>query len=244
MTESHDEHAKPHHRRRRRRRRGRRSGQTDNPATQTSGVPGDQLSSPRRRSRAGGRNCGKPSTVHEVSAGGLVVDGVDHDEQLALIIGHMDRRGRVRWTFPKGHIEVGERTEQTAVREIAEETGIRGDVLAALGSVDYWFRAEHHMVHKTVHHYLLRFLDGELSTSDHEVCDAAWVPLTELASRLAHADERELADVALRLIETLRTQGPAALPRLPHSTPRRQPQTHSIARRPGRDSAARPADHG
>jgi 8-oxo-dGTP pyrophosphatase MutT (NUDIX family) len=151
---------------------------------------------------------------------------------MAVVIGTPDRRGRIRWSLPKGHIEVGERAEETAVREIAEETGIRADVLAALGSIEYWFRAEAHMVHKTVQHYLLSFRDGELTAAnDHEVADVAWVPIDELPSRLAHADERRLAKKAADVITKLRSQGPAALPPLPHTSPRRRPQTHSIARR-------------
>jgi len=170
--------------------------------------------------------------VHETSAGGLVVDGLDgpRGTQVAVIIGHINRRGRTLWSLPKGHIEQGERAEQTAVREIAEETGVQGDVLAALGTIDYWFLTEDRRVHKTVHHYLLRFRGGELSDSDHEVGEVAWVPLEELPSRLAHADERRLAEVAAELIETLHTHGPAALPPLPHSSPRRRGQTHSHPR--------------
>ena len=88
---------------------------------------------------------------------------------------------------------------------MAEETGIRGDVLAALGSIDYWFVTEGRRVHKTVHHYLLRFLGGELSDEDLEVTEVAWVPLSELPSRLAYADERKLAAIATRLIEDMNT---------------------------------------
>jgi ADP-ribose pyrophosphatase YjhB (NUDIX family) len=166
-----------------------------------------------------------------------VVDGLDRETQLALVIGRANRRGRMVWTMPKGHIEIGERAQETATREIAEETGIRGDVLASLGCIEFWFRAEERVVHKTVHHYLVRFLDGELSTLDHEVEQIAWVPLDELASRLAHADERRLAEVAEQLIEIYRTKGPGALPPLPHSSPRRRPQTHSIAGRHSRGQA-------
>ncbi len=80
-------------------------------------------------------------TVHETSAGGLVIDGIDgpRDAQVAALIGRVDRRGRLLWSLPKGHIELGETAEQTAIREVAEETGIRGSVLAALGRIDYWF---------------------------------------------------------------------------------------------------------
>jgi len=57
---------------------------------------------------------------------------------VAALIGHFDRRGRIHWTMPKGHIEVGETAEQTALRGRRGKTGIRGKVLAALGSSDYW----------------------------------------------------------------------------------------------------------
>lgn len=171
-------------------------------------------------------------TVHETSAGGLVIDGLDgpKEGQVAALIGRTDRRGRMLWSLPKGHIEKGETAEQTAIREVAEETGIQGSVLAALGSIDYWFVTEGRRVHKTVHHYLMRFLGGELSDEDIEVSEVAWVPLTELRSKLAYADERRLATVADELIDKLHTEGPAALPPLPHSTPRRRGQTHSHTR--------------
>lgn len=197
---------------------------------------------PRRRGRRRRPNrpsSDRPRTVYEYSAGGMVVDGLDRDKQVAVLIGHVDRRGRTLWTLPKGHIEVGERAEEAAIREIAEETGIRGDVLAPLGSIEYWFRAESHIVHKTVQHYLLRFLDGELCCGDHEVGEVAWVALEELPSRLTHTDERRLVEVAAQLIEKLRTHGPAALPPLPRSSPWRRPQTHSVARRHSPDDQTR-----
>jgi 8-oxo-dGTP pyrophosphatase MutT (NUDIX family) len=163
----------------------------------------------------------------------LVVDGLDDPQrgQVAALIGRVDRRGRMLWSLPKGHIEVGETAEQTAIREVAEETGIHGDVLASLGSIDYWFVTEGRRVHKTVHHYLLRSRGGELSDNDLEVSEVAWVPLDQLTSRLAYADERRLAEVADALIQTLHTHGPGALPPLPHSSPWRRRQTHSSTRR-------------
>ncbi len=140
--------------------------------------------------------------MRETSAGGLVVDGLGgpHDKLCAALIGRTDRRGRLLWSLPKGHIEQGETAEQTAMREVAEETGIRGSVVASLGSIDYWFVTEGRRVHKTVHHYLMRSLGGELSDADIEVTEVAWVPLSELDSRLAYADERKLAEIAGQLI--------------------------------------------
>ncbi len=212
-----------------RRRRGRRRGKRAAAPTDTVIKSGSDTDGQTKNRRSADRL----RTVHETSAGGLVVDGLDDPQgsQVAALIGRIDRRGRMLWSLPKGHIELGETAEQTAIREVAEETGIKGDVLASLGSIDYWFVTEGRRVHKTVHHYLLRFLGGELSDHDLEVSEVAWVPLDELPSRLAYADERRLAEVAGELIETLHTHGAAALPPLPQSAPWRRRQTHSRTRR-------------
>ncbi len=108
------------------------------------------------------------------------------------LIGKHDRRGRLVWSLPKGHIEAGETLEQTAQREVAEETGITGEVLHRLGTVDYWFMFRGKKIHKTVHHFLLRRISGELCDRDVEVVEVAWVPLADLPHRLAYPDERRL----------------------------------------------------
>nr|MBA3800095.1 NUDIX hydrolase [Geodermatophilaceae bacterium] len=136
--------------------------------------------------------------VDETSAGGLVVDA-ERDVPAAALIGRIDRKGRLLWSLPKGHIESGESPEDTAVREVAEETGIVGEILAPLGVIDFWFVADGRRVHKTVHHFLLRAVGGVLSDEDIEVNEVAWVPLSELSGRLAYADERALAERAPRL---------------------------------------------
>ena len=129
--------------------------------------------------------------VEETSAGGLVVrirpGGAD-----AALIGRLDRRKRLVWSMPKGHVEEGETAEMAAVREAAEETGIASRVLAPLGVIDFWFVAEGRRIHKTVHHFLLEATGGELSDEDVEVEEVAWVPLEELPTRLGYADERRL----------------------------------------------------
>jgi 8-oxo-dGTP pyrophosphatase MutT (NUDIX family) len=140
--------------------------------------------------------------VEETSAGGLVVDGIDHHARAALI-GRLDRRGRLRWSLPKGHVEAGETNEDAAVREVAEETGITGRVVAPLGTIDFWFVADGRRVHKTVHHFLLLASGGELSDEDIEVEEVEWVPLGQLAERLAYDDERRLMEqVPALLAET------------------------------------------
>ena len=116
-----------------------------------------------------------------------------------MLIGRLDRHGKLLWSLPKGHIEDGETVEQTAMREVKEETGISAQVLRPLGTIDYWFVAERRRVHKTVHHFLLESTGGELSDEDVEVTEVAWVPLTELETRLAYADERKLVRKAKEL---------------------------------------------
>jgi ADP-ribose pyrophosphatase YjhB (NUDIX family) len=137
--------------------------------------------------------------VDEFSAGGLVVD-LAGDVPRGALIGRTDRQGRLLWSLPKGHIEAGETAEQAAVREVEEETGIAGEILAELGTIDFWFVAEGRRIHKTVRHYLLRRVGGELSDSDVEVDEVAWVPLSEIRGQLAYPDERGLVDTAGRLL--------------------------------------------
>lgn len=127
-------------------------------------------------------------TREETSAGGLVVD----DRGRAAIISRRNKRGRVVWSLPKGHLEQGETLEQAAIREVSEETGIIGRVLAPLGVIDFYFTADAQRIHKTVHHYLLRAEGGELSRDDIEVDDVAWIALEELDQTLSYADERAL----------------------------------------------------
>jgi hypothetical protein len=67
-------------------------------------------------------------------------------------------------------------------------------LLAPLGTIDFWFIAEGRRVHKTVHHFLLEAASGQLSDADAEVVEVAWVPLPDVAARLAYADERRLLE--------------------------------------------------
>jgi 8-oxo-dGTP pyrophosphatase MutT (NUDIX family) len=137
--------------------------------------------------------------VEEFSAGGLVVDLAGEIPRGALIA-RTDRHGKLLWSLPKGHIEPGETPEQAAVREVEEETGIAGVILAELGTIDFWFVADGRRIHKTVQHFLMRATGGELSDADIEVTEVAWVPLPEIARQLAYPDERGLVDTAGRLL--------------------------------------------
>ena len=142
----------------------------------------------------------------ETSAGGLVLSGlaeavgpngdVDLSKIYVALIGRLDRRGRLLWSMPKGHVEPDESQHATAEREVWEETGVAGKVIGELGTIDYWFISEGVRIHKTVHHHLLRFVDGHLNDEDPEVTEVTWLPVNQLIERLAYADERRLARLA------------------------------------------------
>lgn len=138
--------------------------------------------------------------VEEVSAGGLVIDRSGGTVRAALIARH-DRKGRLIWSLPKGHLEPGETEQQAAVREVAEETGITGTVVAELGVIDFWFVTGTRRVHKTVHHFLMDRTSGELSVEDAEVVDVAWIPIEDVRGMLGYADERGLLERAHELLE-------------------------------------------
>ncbi|MGO1320554.1 MAG: NUDIX hydrolase [Galactobacter sp.] len=168
-----------------------------------------------QRSRAAGRQSSTsrsgpssqlPSvpTVDEVSAGGIVIDP-DSDDAAVAIIARYNRGGRLEWCLPKGHPEGQENHNEAAIREVEEETGIRGQIVAKLGSIDYWFSVPQYRVHKTVHHFLMIATGGELTTEkdpDHEAVDVAWVPLAQLPKRLSFPNERRIANLAREVIVT------------------------------------------
>ncbi len=122
------------------------------------------------------------------------------DPLVAALIGRLDRRGRLMWSLPKGHVEPGETREQAAIREVAEETGITGHILVPLGAIDFWFVADGRRIHKTVHHFLMERTGGELSADDAEVVEVQWVPLADISGKLAYADERRLMEAVPDLL--------------------------------------------
>jgi 8-oxo-dGTP pyrophosphatase MutT (NUDIX family) len=135
----------------------------------------------------------------EFSAGGVLVRPED-GRWLMAAIRPAGRRQDV-WALPKGRIDEGESGEQTALREVFEETGARGSSLGKLGDIRYWFHWEGERVFKVVSFFLLRYEDGELGDIPdefrHEIDEVRWMPLDEAQERLTHKGEREMAARAL-----------------------------------------------
>jgi ADP-ribose pyrophosphatase YjhB (NUDIX family) len=141
--------------------------------------------------------------VEETSAGGVVLDLTSKPIRVALIARH-DRRSRLLWSLPKGHVEPGETPSQAALREVREETGLIGRVVAPLGVIDFWFVVEDKRIHKTVHHYVIEAIGGDLSDEDIEVEAVEWVPFDQVLRRLAYGDERRLVEKVTEVVPGVR----------------------------------------
>ncbi|MGH7395611.1 MAG: NUDIX hydrolase [Candidatus Methylomirabilales bacterium] len=144
-----------------------------------------------------------------VSAGGVIFRVQEGLPEVALI----GTRGGSVWGLPKGTVEPGEDPEVTARREVREETGLDGAVVAPLGSVQYWFYEKEirARVHKTVYFYLLEYTGGRPADHDQEVEEVRWVLLPEAHARLSHENERHVLQRAWALLQ-MRIPGTPAPP--------------------------------
>jgi 8-oxo-dGTP pyrophosphatase MutT (NUDIX family) len=128
--------------------------------------------------------------LRETSYGGVVLRGDD-----VLVITPIGKR-RVTG-LPKGGPQPGESGEQTATREVREETGVNAIVREPLGDVNYWYRRGGRRVYKTVHFYLFDYVSGSTDDHDHEVENARWMPLADALTALSYPGERALIERAL-----------------------------------------------
>jgi 8-oxo-dGTP pyrophosphatase MutT (NUDIX family) len=134
-----------------------------------------------------------------VSAGGIVYRRGPGGTEVILC----GRPSRGLWALPKGTPERAETLEETARREVSEETGLLVDIERKIGEIEYWFtRAEvGKRFRKRVHHYLMRPIGGDTANHDHEYDEVRWFPIGEAKRRLTFTDEVEMLDKALVLIE-------------------------------------------
>jgi 8-oxo-dGTP pyrophosphatase MutT (NUDIX family) len=135
----------------------------------------------------------------EFSAGGLLVRRLQGRWVVAAIRPAGKPPGI--WALPKGRIDEGERGEETALREVAEETGAHGRSLGKLGDVRYWFNWDGERIFKVVSFFLVRYERGRLgdvpAEHRHEVAEVRWLPLDEAPELLAYGGERDMARKAL-----------------------------------------------
>ena len=139
---------------------------------------------------------------HHISSGGIVFRPAGSSYEVALICVARPG-GDSAWALPKGWVEDGEALEQTAVREVREETGLDGKVVCKIDEISYEFysRVVHARVSKTVHLFLLRFKGGDTADHDTEVEEARWFPIDEALRKLTYKNEREALEKAALLLE-------------------------------------------
>jgi 8-oxo-dGTP pyrophosphatase MutT (NUDIX family) len=111
------------------------------------------------------------------------------------------------WTLPKGTPKEGETVEETALREVREETGIQARIVGDLGSIQYSFGRRGVRYDKEVRHFLMEATGGDVSLHDAEYDEARWFGLTEAARRLTYANETEVVRRAETLIGQLLAGG-------------------------------------
>jgi 8-oxo-dGTP pyrophosphatase MutT (NUDIX family) len=144
-------------------------------------------------------------TERAISAGGVVFrDGSDGLE--VLVCG---RSAENLWALPKGTPEPGESLEQTAMREVREETGVHVETTGLVGEIKYWFSRPQEGVryHKTVRHYLFRPVGGDPSQHDHEFDEVRWVPVQAAQKLLTYQNEVRILRQAIDLAEAMQQEG-------------------------------------
>ena len=110
--------------------------------------------------------------------------------------------------LPKGNVERGEKPDQTALREVREETGLEATLVAKLTDIKYFYVrswGDKQRVFKIVSFYLLRYRSGRIGNiSDdmrHEVERALWIPIEEAPQKLSYRGERDVAKLALEYLK-------------------------------------------
>ena len=125
------------------------------------------------------------------SAGGIVIRFVDGVPQ--LVVGKRKReRDGVTWTLPKGTPNPRETTEETALREVREESGLDVRIVRPFDSIEYWFVQGRTRIHKTVHYFLMVPVGGDLDRHDHEFDEVRWIGFAEAPALLTFETERAL----------------------------------------------------
>ena len=161
--------------------------------------------------------------VREISAGGVVVQRGGEGWNLAVIepqsgepqseaaSGGLSRKTtqKVVLALPKGLVDPGEKPEQTALREVREETGVVASLVTKLGDIKYVYArswGDGQRVFKIVSFFLLYYLSGEIDDVAPEmrveVRRASWIPLDEAPRRLAYRGERDMVKRAQQYLKT------------------------------------------
>jgi 8-oxo-dGTP diphosphatase len=150
-----------------------------------------------RGSRRRGTTSAPPPVRRQVSAGGVTFRRVGDTLDVAII----RPRGTDRWQLPKGLVDPGESPEETARREVREEAGIDGEVVAPIEEIQYWYVGTDRdgvrvRFHKSVHFFLIAYRAGDVLDHDREVAEARWASIDEAVRMLAFKNEKVVVEKA------------------------------------------------
>ena len=144
----------------------------------------------------------KPAFLQkQTSAGGVIFKKNENSFQIILI---SVRNGQA-WCLPKGIVDKGETTEDAALREVSEETGLTGRIIDKLGDINYWYyiKEDNIKCRKTVHFYLMEYVSGDTADHDIEVDEAAWFSLETALNKVSFKGDRTMIEKAIEKLRTL-----------------------------------------
>lgn len=139
-------------------------------------------------------------TEKEVSAGGVVYRKAGDKIEFVLI---SPKEGR--WCLPKGQVAENERKEESALREVREETGLKCKILQKIGTIEYWYFSKERKVrlHKFVHFFLMEYIEGSTENHDWEVIEAKWFDPEEAVEKASFQSEKGIIKKALEILRNV-----------------------------------------
>jgi 8-oxo-dGTP diphosphatase len=128
-------------------------------------------------------------THFEFSAGGIVRDGTN---LLMVLVKNLE--GQSIWTFPKGHIEKGEKAEEAALREVKEETGYQCKIIEPFDRIQYWFKRERQLTKKTVTWFLMQAIEKTGTHDPKEIVETKWISITDAARLARYRSDKKILE--------------------------------------------------
>jgi 8-oxo-dGTP pyrophosphatase MutT (NUDIX family) len=159
------------------------------------------MSTNQKKKRKNPKKPPRMKAVREYTAGGMVFRRTGAQQIDILMI--QDRLGR--WTIPKGHVEEGEQLEETALREVTEETGLHNLAIRdKLDKIHFFYRKEGKLIYMTTHVFLMEALgntDALIPEDSEGIVDAKWFPKDEALQLIEYKDTEKLFKMGLEKLK-------------------------------------------